>query len=128
MCYARNLTVDMKDSDTNIMPKGPQLAHKGPPLVTTIIGTGMEEIKQYAGSRFKGADRKCGVIGHKAAVRRSSGSKPPGKQGPKAPPHTENATPATDNPRSADGSGGGTVLGSRVQAITVNGPPRSSMF
>jgi hypothetical protein len=47
MSYAKNLTVDIKDSDTNIMPKGPQLAHKGPPLVTTIIGTGIEEIKHY---------------------------------------------------------------------------------
>jgi Zinc knuckle len=44
---------------------------------------------------FQGACRKCGVIGHKVADCRSSGSKPPGKQGLTALPCTDNAAPAT---------------------------------
>jgi hypothetical protein len=46
------------------------------------------------------------VIGHKAADCRSSGNKPSGKQGPKAPPRSENATPATGIPKTPETSGG----------------------
>jgi gag-polypeptide of LTR copia-type/Zinc knuckle len=52
------------------------------------------------------ACRKCGVIGHKAADCWSSGNKSSGKQGPKAPPRSDSATPATGIPKPPETSGG----------------------